>query len=177
MILGGGFFDSKWVVGVLLYNSISYSVVFKFFRMLAKNKTRENWMNGGGHAKWLFEKIKKDIQIEQNWKFLKLLYTYRHRKHTLTFLKPPAELLENNLYLICLMCVCTHAQSCLTLCDPLDCFPQGFSVHGIFQARMQVAISYSMGIFPTQGSNLISCISCIGGQILYHCFTWEAKYA
>ena len=100
MILGGGFFDSKWVVGVLLYNSISYSVVFKFFRMLAKNKTRENWMNGGGHAKWLFEKIKKDIQIEQNWKFLKLLYTYRHRKHTLTFLKPPAELLENNLYLM-----------------------------------------------------------------------------
>ena len=26
------------------------------------------------------------------------------------------------------------AQSCLTLCDPLDGSPPGFSVHGIFQA-------------------------------------------
>ena len=27
-------------------------------------------------------------------------------------------------------------QSCLTLCDPLDCGPPGFSVHGILQARI-----------------------------------------
>ena len=25
------------------------------------------------------------------------------------------------------------AQSCLTLCDPMDCSLSGFSVHGIFQ--------------------------------------------
>ena len=28
------------------------------------------------------------------------------------------------------------AQSCLSLCDPLDCSPQGSSVHGILQARI-----------------------------------------
>ena len=28
------------------------------------------------------------------------------------------------------------AQSCLTLSDPTDCSPPGFSVHGIFQARV-----------------------------------------
>ena len=28
------------------------------------------------------------------------------------------------------------AQSCLTLCDPLDCSPPGSSIHGIFQARV-----------------------------------------
>ena len=28
------------------------------------------------------------------------------------------------------------AQSCLTLCDPMDCSPSGSSVHGIFQARV-----------------------------------------
>ena len=28
------------------------------------------------------------------------------------------------------------AQSCLTLCDPLDCSPPGSSVHGILQARI-----------------------------------------
>ena len=28
------------------------------------------------------------------------------------------------------------AQSCLTLCDPMDCSPPGSSVHEIFQARI-----------------------------------------
>ena len=39
------------------------------------------------------------------------------------------------------------AQSCLTLCDPMDCTLPGFSIHGIFQARVLewVAISFSRG--------------------------------
>ena len=36
-----------------------------------------------------------------------------------------------------LLCVCSVAQSCLTLCNPLDCGLPGSSVHGIFQARME----------------------------------------
>ena len=38
-------------------------------------------------------------------------------------------------------------QSCLTLCDPMDCSLAGFSVHGTFQARILewVAISFSRG--------------------------------
>ena len=41
------------------------------------------------------------------------------------------------------MSVC--AQACLTLCDPVDCSLLGFSVHGIFQARILewITISYS----------------------------------
>ena len=37
------------------------------------------------------------------------------------------------------------AQSCLTLCDPMDCSPPGSSVHGILWARILewVAISFS----------------------------------
>ena len=31
---------------------------------------------------------------------------------------------------------CSAAQSCLTLCDPMDCSPPGSSIHGIFQARV-----------------------------------------
>ena len=30
---------------------------------------------------------------------------------------------------------CSVAQSCLTLCNPMDCSLAGFSVHGILQAR------------------------------------------
>ena len=28
------------------------------------------------------------------------------------------------------------AQSCPTLCDPMDCSPPGFSIHGILQAKI-----------------------------------------
>ena len=37
------------------------------------------------------------------------------------------------------------AQSCLTLCNPIDCSPPGPSIHGTLQARMLewVAISFS----------------------------------
>ena len=39
------------------------------------------------------------------------------------------------------------AQSCPTLCDPMDCSLPGSSVHGIFQARVLkwVVISFSKG--------------------------------
>ena len=39
------------------------------------------------------------------------------------------------------------AQSCLTLCDPMDCSPQGSPLHGIRQSRILewVAIPFSRG--------------------------------
>ena len=38
-------------------------------------------------------------------------------------------------------------ESCLTLCDPMDCSPPGSSVHGILQTRILewVAIPFSKG--------------------------------
>ena len=41
------------------------------------------------------------------------------------------------------------AQSYPTLCDPMDCSPAGFSVHGISQARILewAAIPFSRGSF------------------------------
>ena len=58
-------------------------------------------------------------------------------------------------------------QSCLTLCDPMDCSLPGSSVHGILQASILewVAIPFLQGIFLTQGSNL-DLLHC--RQILYH---------
>ena len=53
------------------------------------------------------------------------------------------------------------AQLCPTLSDSMNCSLPGSSVHGIFQARIleRVAISFSRGIFPTQGSKpgLLHC--------------------
>ena len=69
------------------------------------------------------------------------------------------------------LCVC--AQLCPTFCDSMDFSPPGSSVRGIFQARILewVAISSSRGSFWARGWTDISCISCIGRWILYHCTT------
>ena len=58
-------------------------------------------------------------------------------------------------------------QSCLTLCDSMNCSLPHSSVHGILQARILewVAIPFSREIFLTQGSNL-GLLHCRG--ILYH---------
>ena len=54
------------------------------------------------------------------------------------------------------VCVCTLTQLSLTLCNPMDCSLLGYSLHGIFQARILewVDIFLLQGIFLTQGSNL-----------------------
>ena len=71
------------------------------------------------------------------------------------------------------------AQSGLTLCDPMGYSPPRSSVHGIPQARILewVAIFFSRGSSQPRDQTHVSCISCIGRQILYHCTTWEALYA
>ena len=52
------------------------------------------------------------------------------------------------------------AQSCLTLCDPMDCSPPGSSVHGIFQAWILewVAISCSRGCSQPRDRTQVSHI-------------------
>ena len=57
-------------------------------------------------------------------------------------------------------------QSCLTLCDPVDCSPSGSSVHGILQARILEWVEVPhQGIFPTQGS-LMSPVLVAGSLLL-----------
>ena len=53
------------------------------------------------------------------------------------------------------------AQSCPTLCDPMDCSRPGFSVHGIFQARVLewAAISFSRGSSHPRDRTQVSLIA------------------
>ena len=68
------------------------------------------------------------------------------------------------------VCVCVYvccAQSCLTLCNPMDCSLTGSSVHGILQTRMLewVTISSSRGSSQPRDWICISCVSCIAGGL------------
>jgi len=58
------------------------------------------------------------------------------------------------------------AQSCLTLCNPMDCSLPGSTVHGVFQARILewIAISFSRGTSQTRDWTWVS-------RIVGRCFT------
>ena len=62
---------------------------------------------------------------------------------------------------IFLMPVCLVAQSCLTLCNPLDSSPPGSSVRGIFQTRILawVVISFSRGSSWPRDQTCVSCVA------------------
>ena len=67
------------------------------------------------------------------------------------------------------VCLCSVGHSCLTLWDPMDCSPPGFSAHGIIPAKIVewVAISsYRRSSLPRNWT-LISCISSVSRWILH----------
>ena len=79
------------------------------------------------------------------------------------------------------VCVCVYVlatQSCLTLCNPMDCSSPGSSVYQNLQARILewVAILFSRGILPIQGLNpnlphcrwILYCLSRQGSPIILY---------
>ena len=74
------------------------------------------------------------------------------------------KILLKSMYVQCVLV----AQSCLSLCDPMDCILPGSPVHGVLQARSPL---FLQGIFPAQGLNpCVLHISYIAGGF----FTTEA---
>ena len=77
---------------------------------------------------------------------------------------------EANFPLVC-VCVCAKSlQSCLPLCDPMDCSHPCSSVHWILQARILewVAMPSSRGSSQSRDLSWVSYISCTGRRLIYH---------
>ena len=70
------------------------------------------------------------------------------------------------------VCACWVTQSCLPLCNPMDCGPPGSSVHGFLQERILecVAISFSRGFSRPRDQTWVSCIL---GRFLTVWATWK----
>ena len=88
---------------------------------------------------------------------------------------------NNNMWLVALQGltvitkVCVHAaQLCSMLCDFINCHPRGFSVHGIFQARILewVALSSSRLSSWPRDRTRVCCVSCLAGRF----FTTAPSY-
>ena len=79
------------------------------------------------------------------------LYSFGRKKWWQMFHVTQKETFPSYTMYVCVcvcVCVCVLvAQSCLTLCNPMDYSPKDSSVHGISQARILewVAISFSRG--------------------------------
>ena len=100
----------------------------------------------------MFQKISFSGRVQSSYshKILKNLYL----KHKLT------THYQYTLQCVC-MCVCVLVtQSCLALCDPMDCSPPCSSVHGTSQARIlkQVAIPFCRGSSTSWDKTWVSCI-------------------
>ena len=61
-------------------------------------------------------------------------------------------------------------QLCPTLCNPMDCSPPGFSVHGIIQARVLewAVMPSSRELSQSRDQICVSYISCITRWVLNH---------
>ena len=75
--------------------------------------------------------------------------------------------------------MCVHAksfQSCLNLCNPMDCSPPGSSVHGVFQARRLECVAMpSPRRSPDSRIKLASLTSpTLSGWFFTTSVTWEA---
>ena len=72
-------------------------------------------------------------------------------------------------YNLCCAVLCLVTQSCLTLCDPMDCSPPGSPVQGVYQARILewVAMPSSRGSSWPRDWNQVSYVSCIGRWVFF----------
>ena len=70
-------------------------------------------------------------------------------------------------------------QSCLTLCDPMDCSLPGSSIYGILQARILewVVVLSSRGSFPPRDGIYVSYALALAGWFFTTSATWEAQYS
>ena len=68
-------------------------------------------------------------------------------------------------------------QSCLAVCDPMDCSPPGSSVHGNSPGKNIGVGCHALlqGIFLAQGSNLSLMSPALAGGFFTFSITWEAS--
>ena len=78
----------------------------------------------------------------------------KYKAHTHTHNGPELKL-KKGCVCVC-VCVCVYAQSCLTLCEPMDFSRPDSSIHGIFPGK-NIGMGFHFllqEIFHIQGSNL-----------------------
>ena len=74
------------------------------------------------------------------------------------------------------LCMFMRAQSCATLCNPMDCSPPGSAVQEILQARILEQLPFlPSGDVPDPGIEPVPLMSpALAGRLFMTSITWEA---
>ena len=143
----------------------------KEHNILAYKKITQNWEI----------KIICNCTLPHRWKIMGSLFAIQCRQEEIYSFNPKSNICwphgkwkdkstspgGGNLWSVSGMCITKEhkknaevAQSCLTLCNPMDCSLPGSSIHGIFQARILewVAISFSRRSSWPRDWTRVSCI-------------------
>ena len=106
-------------------------------------------------------KQKKTREQKNIWHFERDRLCFSGEKDSVCCLFPSLSLsvFERASCAVCVLCLVT--QSCLTLCDPIDCSPAASFVHGLLQARTLewVAFPFSRGSSQLRDWTQVSCIA------------------
>ena len=97
---------------------------------------------------------KSKVSREKSWKF---------------DLFSPSDFMLYNYAVLCLV-----AQSCLTLCNPMDCSPPGTSVHGDSLGKNTGVVSMPSSRESSQPCDQTE-VSCTAGRLFTLCTTREAQ--
>ena len=124
--------------------------------------------------------------IENQWQIqgvpctilLVWVFDYFHNNKSWKFLHIPSECHSSPVfgeYYFCafyscwahVFCVCCakSLQSCLTLCDPMDCSSPGSSVHGILQARILEWVAMPPSRGPSRSSDRTHLLCLLNWQV------------
>ena len=139
-----------WLQYVIIYYVHTQEAFFFFpVKNKTESQTREQTCGCQGGKGW-----RRDGGVE--WELgvsrCKMLYVEYMKSQVLRY--------STGNYIQCPVCVLV-AQSCPTLCDPVDCSPPGSSVHEILQARILewVAIPFYQGPSRPRDRTWVSCIA------------------
>ena len=122
----------------------------------------------------IYNVLVSSVQQNESVVHVSILYflkIFLHKGHYRILSRVPCAIQQTLIIYFIYPVLCLVAQSCPTLCNPMDCSPPGSSVHGDSPGKNTGVDCHTLfqGIFPTQGLNpgLPHC-----RQILYHLGQW-----
>ena len=146
----------------------------------ASSIPKSGWFPGGGHGNPLQCSYLENAMYGGTWQAM----VHRIAKSWTWLMQLRTHVYMQNIFLIypsvdghlgCFYVCGKSLQSCLTLCNPMDCSPLGYSVLGILQAIILVWAPMLSSRGSSQPRDWIQ-VSCIVGGFLTHWATSEALY-
>ena len=132
---------------------------------MGSHRVGHDWSDLAACSSWIVSEL-----LDGN---VKVMHLFSHKELWQMIIFQSRNSKENMMFLLlpsAFSMPCLVTQSCLTLCNPMDCSPPGSSVHGDSPGKNTGVGCHALlqGIFPTQ-------VSCVAGRFFTVWATREAQ--